>query len=419
MSQKKSEKPSVAFVLKGYPRLSETFIAQEIRNLEKLGLGIKIISLRHPTDTARHPIHSEIEADVSYLPEYLHEEKSRVLKAWLKARCLPGYSKAFRAFLKDYKRDKTRNRIRRFGQACVLATELPDSIERVHFHFLHTPASVTRYAAIMRKLPWSGSAHAKDIWTIPDWEKQEKMAEMGWLSTCTAYGAAHLRDLSPDPEKVHLIYHGLDLARFDHFDRKENDYDGSTAEKKVTLVSVGRLVKKKGYDDLLNALAKLPKDLHWKLIQVGGGTLEEKLKAQAKNLGLSDKIDWLGAQPQEKVLEEIRKADAFVLASKVVEDGDRDGLPNVLMEAQSQGLAVVSTNISAIPELIVDGKNGLLAEAEDADNLSEKLLKIITVSKQRFKMGQAGEKRVREEFDADHCITRLAECFNLDHTSLK
>ncbi|WP_420548497.1 glycosyltransferase family 4 protein [Curvivirga sp.] len=419
MSQNKSEKPSVAFVLKGYPRLSETFIAQEIRNLEKLGLGIKIISLRHPTDTARHPIHSEIEADVSYLPEYLHEEKSRVSKAWLKARCLPGYSKAFRAFLKDYKRDKTRNRIRRFGQACVLATELPDSIERIHFHFLHTPASVTRYAAIMRKLPWSGSAHAKDIWTIPDWEKQEKMAEMGWLSTCTAYGAAHLRELSPDPEKVHLIYHGLDLARFDHFDRKENDFDGSTTEKTVTLVSVGRLVKKKGYDDLLNALAKLPKDLHWKLIQVGGGTLEEKLKSQAKNLGLSDKIDWLGAQPQEKVLEEIRKADAFVLASKVVEDGDRDGLPNVLMEAQSQGLAVVSTNISAIPELIVDGKNGLLAEAEDADNLSEKLLKIITSPKQRYKMGQAGEKRVREEFDADHCITRLAECFNLDHTSLK
>ncbi len=411
-----SKEAAVAFVLKGYPRLSETFIAQEIRNLEKLGLPIQIISLRHPTDKERHPIHSEIEADVSYLPEYLKSELWRVLKGWFKARKLPGYSNAYRAFIADFKRDRTVNRIRRFGQACVLAAELPASIKRVHFHFLHTPASVTRYCAMMRKLPWSGSAHAKDIWTIPEWEKKEKLAQMEWLSTCTAYGAQHLREISDNPDTVKLIYHGLDLARFDPYERTEDDKDGSSPEKSVTLLSVGRLVKKKGYDDLLEALAKLPANLHWSLVHIGGGTLENKLMKKAETLGLADKINWQGAQSQEKVLQEMRQSNAFVLASKIAEDGDRDGLPNVLMEAQSQGLCVVSTNISAIPELIEEGKNGLLVDAEDSEQLSKKLLQVISNPKERYQMGQAGDKRVRNEFDANHCITRLAECFELEHT---
>ncbi len=148
-------KGPVAFVLKGYPRLSETFIAQEILGLERRGLDIRLISLRHPTDTATHPVHAEIRASVSYLPEYLHSQPLRVWRGWRKARKLPGYRDAWAAFSADLKRDRTRNRLRRFGQACVLAAELPQDVVRLHFHFLHTPASVTRYAAIMRQLTLS------------------------------------------------------------------------------------------------------------------------------------------------------------------------------------------------------------------------------------------------------------------------
>ena len=408
-----SDAPKVAFVLKGYPRLSETFIAQEIRNLEKRGLNIEIISLRHPTDKATHPIHGEITAKVTYLPEYLREEIPRVLKGWWNARKLPGYSKALRAFIADFKRDKTKSRIRRFGQAMVLASELPQSVERIHFHFLHTPASVTRYAAMMRKLPWSGSAHAKDIWTIPDWEKTEKLAQMDWLSTCTAYGAAHLQEISAEPEKVKLIYHGLDLSRFDHFDRPKNAKDGSDPDQPVIFLSVGRLVRKKGYDDLLEAFAKLPSDLNWKLIHIGGGDLSDKLKKKAEELNLANKIEWLGPQSQEAVLKNMREADAFILASKIAEDGDRDGLPNVLMEAQSQALPVISTNISAIPELIIEGKNGLLVDASDDDAMSDRIKRLILEPNTRQSLGKAGEDRVRNEFDADHCISRLAQSFDL------
>ena len=144
-----AERLPVAFVLKGYPRLSESFIAQEIYGLEQRGLLIHIISLRHPTDKQRHPVHSKISAPVLYLPEYLHQEPMRVMAGWRFARQLPGYARAFSLWLRDLRRDMSRNRVRRFGQAMTLVREIGTNVAHLHAHFLHTPSSVTRYAAIM------------------------------------------------------------------------------------------------------------------------------------------------------------------------------------------------------------------------------------------------------------------------------
>ncbi len=404
----------VAFVLKGYPRLSETFIAQEIRGLEKRGLDIRIVSLRHPTDKTTHPIHAEIKAPVLYLPEYLGDEAGRVFRGWRRARRLPGYKAAFAAWRRDLARDRTANRIRRFGQACVLAAELPDEIERLHFHFLHTPASVTRYAAIMRGLPWSGSAHAKDIWTSPDWEISEKLTEADWVVTCTASGAAHLRSLAPSQEKVALQYHGLDLSRFSPPTARPVGPDGSDPGTPVTLVSVGRAVAKKGYDDLIDALSSLPDDLAWRLIHIGGGALTNDLAARAAAAGIADRIDWRGAQPQEEVLATLGRADLFVLASKIAGDGDRDGLPNVLMEAQSQRICVIATAVSAIPELISEGETGALVPPGDPPALAATLDRMIRDPARRAAMAEKGEARVRTAFDADHHLDDLATMFGLD-----
>ena len=187
----------VAFVLKGYPRLSETFIAQEIAALERLGLDILIVSLRHPTESRVHPVHAEIRAPLLYLPEYLRDDVMRVLRAWWCVRRLPGYRTARAVWLRDLWRDRTANRMRRFGQALVLAHEVPADVVRLHAHFLHTPASVTRYAATMRGLVWSGSAHAKDIWTTPEWDLREKLVSCEWLVTCTGTNRDYLDTLAP------------------------------------------------------------------------------------------------------------------------------------------------------------------------------------------------------------------------------
>lgn len=398
----------VAFVLKGYPRLSETFIAQEIAALERRGLRILIVSLRHPTDARRHPVHDEIRAALLYLPEYLYQEPLRVFRAWSRSRKSKNYKEARNTWLRDLARDPTPNRIRRFGQALVLAHELPDDVRHLHAHFLHTPASVTRYAALLKGFAWTGSAHAKDIWTTPEWEKREKLASCEWLVTCTAVNHAHLSALAP-PGRVELVYHGLDLSRFPPFDKKSS----SNAHQPVVILSVGRLVEKKGTDVLLDALARLPPEQKWRLVHVGGGPLKDKLERRARVLGIAGRIEWRGARTQTELLAEYRAADLFALASRVARDGDRDGLPNVLAEAQSQGLACVATRVSGIPELIEHGTTGLLVAPEATEELAHALEILIRDPAQRRALGEAGRQRVAERFSLESSIASLARKFGL------
>ncbi len=403
----------VVFVLKGYPRLSETFIAQEILALEQRGLDIRLVSLRHPTEPHFHPVHAEIKAPVNYLPEYLFRGPGRVWRAWRAIRKLPGYANARSVWLKDLRRDPTPNRIRRFGQAMVLAHELPANVTWIHAHFLHTPASVARYAALALGLPWSCSAHAKDIWTLPEWEKREKLEEMRWLVTCTKTNVEHLSELTHASDKIQLVYHGLDPDRFARGNRTYSDRDGSTPESPVVIVSVGRLVEKKGYEDLLQALALLPDGLSWKMVHVGDGPRLPSLRKRAEELGVAARIDWRGAQPSTRVQEAYGEADLFALASRIAADGDRDGLPNVLMEAQSNGIACISTRVSAIPELIIDGLTGFLVPAADTTALAGALEQLITNPQLRRSLGSAGRKRVLAESDYRKGMDSLAEKFGL------
>jgi glycosyltransferase involved in cell wall biosynthesis len=403
----------VAFVLKGYPRLSETFIAQEILALERLGLEILIVSLRHPTDRAVHPVHRQIRGALLYLPEYLHREVGRVWRGWWRSRRTLGYLAARAAWLSDLRRDPSLNRIRRFGQALVLAAELPDDIDRIHAHFLHTPSSVARYAALLTGLEWSASAHARDIWTSPEWEKRRKLAEAKWIVTCTEVARDHLQRLASRPNTVWLCYHGLDLARFEPAPWQLARRDGSDPKRPVVILSVGRAVAKKGYDELLNALALLPGGLYWRFVHIGGGPLAGTLRQQAERLRLSDRVEWRGARAQPDVLNAYREADIFVLGSKIAEDGDRDGLPNVLVEAQSQRLACVSTNLSAIPELIEPEVTGLLVPPGDPIALAEHLERLIRDPEERARFGAAGERRVRDSFSMEAGVRLLADRFGL------
>jgi glycosyltransferase involved in cell wall biosynthesis len=399
------------FILKGYPRLSETFIAQEIRALEQRGFAIDIVSLRFPTDKHVHPVHREIAAGVRYLPEYLYQEPWRVLRSWFKAGFRRGYWRAFGQWVKDLLRDPTPNRARRFGQACVMVAELPRDATRLHAHFLHTPASATYYAHLITGVRWSCSAHAKDIWTSPDWDKREKLATLDWLVTCTRDGYEHLRAIAApdDRDKINLVYHGLDFARFPEPPRRIRDLKAP-----LRILSVGRAVPKKGYADLLQALALLPNEADWRFHHIGGGPQLDDLKSLAETLQIAKYIRWQGSAPQEAVLEAYRDADIFVLASCIAADGDRDGLPNVLMEAQSQKLAVVATNLAGIAELVVPGETGLLVPPSAPENLSGALLRLMRDSALRVRLAEAGYERVRREFALERGIDDLERRLRAD-----
>ncbi|SON57384.1 GDP-mannose-dependent alpha-(1-6)-phosphatidylinositol monomannoside mannosyltransferase [Hartmannibacter diazotrophicus] len=401
----------IAVVLKGYPRLSETFIAQELLGLEKAGFDLSIISMRRPTDKKRHPVHDEIRAPVTYLPEYLYQEPLRVLKALWTSKGKPGFGQAFRTFLKDLLRDPTPNRVRRFGQAAVLCAEWPEGADWIHAHFIHTPASVAAYASLISGIPWSCSAHAKDIWTSPDWDLAGKLAASRWTVTCNLSGFDRLKGLTAGRGGVHLSYHGLDLARFAPFDGLRSGGDGSSAERPVTILSVGRAVEKKGYDVLLKALAQLPAELHWRFIHIGGGAKLSDLKRLTLSLGISDRVTFEGALDQQDVLARYRSSDIFALACRVTADGDRDGLPNVLVEASSQGLVCVSTDVSGVPELLSDGENGFIVPPEDPAAFSAALERLIRDPALRLRLGAAAEQRVRADFDHHTSIRQLRALF--------
>lgn len=403
---------AIAVVLKGYPRLSETFIAQELLELERAGFDLHLYSLRHPTDKRRHPVHDEIKADVTYLPEYLYQELFRVLRSWWAVRKLPGYLDAKRIWIKDLRRDPTANRIRRFGQSLVLAAEMAQDTRWLYGHFIHTPVSVTRYAHMITGIPWSCSAHAKDIWTTPDWELREKLQSASWTAVCTASGHSQLQSLSVDPEKVHLIYHGLDLRRFTRPTRKSAERDGSNIHDPIQIITVGRAVAKKGLDILIDALDKLPADLSWHWTHIGGGMLSDALKFQVDTLNLTDKVSFLGSLSQTEVIERYRSADMFVLPCRISADGDRDGLPNVLVEAASQELVCVSTPISGIVELFEDGKNSVLVEPENASQLAAAMENLARNPALRKQLANSAAERVRADFDNRNTIRKLTDLFH-------
>ncbi len=392
-------KRKLVLLLKGYPRLSETFIAQEILSLEKAGFDIEIIAMREPHDVAIHPVHREIRAPYWYIPEYLHDAPVRVARSLAAARKLPGFAAAWKAFRADLGRDLSRDRVRRFGQAAVLAVEMPADAARIHAHFIHTPSSVVRYASLMTGIPWSCSAHAKDIWTSPDEDLRLKLASAVFTVTCTKAGRDRLGQFAPPDKPPHLVYHGLDLSRFKPLVVPRPERRGETPETAVRLLTVARAVEKKGLDTVVEALGKLPSGLFWTWTHIGGGDLIGKLKARVAALGIEDRCHFLGARPQEDVIAAYGASEIFVLPCRVADNGDRDGMPNVLMEAGSQGLVLVSTAVSGVVELIEDGVTGLLTEPDDAQALAALIQRLAGDPGERYRLGKTASETIFRMFD--------------------
>jgi glycosyltransferase involved in cell wall biosynthesis len=397
----------IAIVLKGYPRLSETFVAQELEGLEARGLTLEIWALRRPTDRFEHPVHGRILARRNYLPEYIYQEPGRVARAVVNALRLPGFARLLAVFVRDLLRDPSASRVRRLGQAFVLARELGPTARHIHVHFLHTPGSVARYAALLTGRGWSFSAHAKDIWTTPDWEKREKIAASAWGVTCTAQGHAHLQALA-EPGKVRLVYHGLDLSRLPPPPASRPARDGCDPGDPVRILTIGRAVAKKGFDDLLQALAALPRDLNWHCTHVGGGELLAALKEQAAAKGLAERITFCGPLGQGEIVTLLRESDLFVLPSKEAESGDRDGLPNVLMEAASQRLAILATDFAGIPEFVRPGREGVLVPPGDPAALARAMAALTADPVHRSALGAAAHARLVESFSATAGLDELA-----------
>ncbi|WP_068087606.1 glycosyltransferase family 4 protein [Polycladidibacter stylochi] len=406
----------LAVVLKGYPRLSESFIAQEIYGLEQRGFKILIIALRAPHDPFLHEVHRMIRAEVHYLPEYPDEKDARVSKAVSWAQKNANYDRLLE--LQEHRKTALRcsnsyddrEEQQRFLQACVLAHELPEDVGWLHVHYLHSPCTVLAYSACLLGRPWSFSAHAKDIWTSRPEELRLKLRHASWGVSCTRYNVKYLQELSDTPQKVSLVYHGLKSQDFPVVN-VQRSFQQKAFNPPFEIVSVGRLVAKKGYEDLLTALGNLPTEFEWQLTHIGAGELNDELQQLAGELGIDQRVRFLGALPRDQVICHLRKADLFVLACKIAKDGDRDGLPNVIMEAMLLGVPCLSTSISAIPEIIDDGETGYLVPPDMPNALKEAILDLAHNDGLRLQLALNGQRRVLQNFNSESLLDQLATRF--------
>ena len=388
-------RPLIGFLLKTYPKLSETFILNEILELERQGLNLHIFSLRCPQKRRTHPGIAQVKAPVTYLPSLLPEfnpvQEKELLDAHL-ALFHQDNGTYFRA-LQFYMERPEERRLHEFLQGGYLAWKLQQlGITHLHAHFANVPTATAEIAQAFTGLSYSVTAHAKDIYLSDNGALDRRMAKAEFVLTCTDYNRRYLEQISTSRTPIHLAYHGLDVTRFSPKPR--------TQQSDVPLIlSVGRFCEKKGFPYLLQACHTLKQvGVPFRCAIVGYGPLEKSIRHQISVLGLNEQITLVGKLTQDQLIEYYQQADIFVLPCLVTDDGDRDGIPNVLLEAMAMEVPVISTNISGISELVESNQNGVLVPEKDALSLTQALEALMRQPELRTALGKAGRLTVMEKF---------------------
>jgi len=414
-----STQPVLGMVLKGYPRISETFISNEILLLERLGFSIRIFSMRKPRENFSHDSVKQIRAAVNYLPETLLLPLPRFLyhNALLFTRRPRTYFKVLKLALRRLRRTRKAATLKHLLQAGYLVQRLlPGSgVVHLHAHFAHSPASVAMFAALLSGLDFSFTAHAKDIYTSDPQQLAEKLKLAKFVVTCTEYNRRHLRMLvEGDAAPIHRVYHGIDLSLFhageDRRDRPEP----------LRLLTVARMTPKKGLPTVYRAVrCLLDQEIAVEHILVGDGEARRSILNCIRKLGLQDVTHWLGTQPHHVVIKHYNKADVFVLGCEIASNGDRDGIPNVLLESMAMQTPVVATMVSAIPELVQDGVTGLLVPPGEPEAMARAILRLTMDRGLREKMIRNAMDFVAGNFDNRELIKELAAIYRREITELK
>lgn len=426
---------TVAYVMNGYPRLSETFITHEIYQLENMGLPLRLFSVKREREDKVHPVVGRIRSPLTYLPDVSTLSGTTLLR-WLK-RNLPVLGRDNAAVLRRHPLRYVRTLasalamswryrpregsplrslrlrkvfIKEFLQAGGIAASLLRSgdVGHLHGHFCHGVATITWFISQLTGIPFSFTAHAKDIYQAdlnPGDLLERKLSAASFVATCTCANATVLRARHQRPEEVHAIYHGLDTAYFAPVP--------SDVPHTPIILSVGRFVQKKGFDHLVEACSQLKRDgVKFHCVIVGErGDAYETICRLIEQRGLSDSVHVRGAVTQDELREMYRMARVFVLPCQVTADGDRDGFPNVLAEAMAMGVPIVTTPISGIPEMVDDGVHGLLVESGDSAALAVALKRVLSDGDLHARLSRGGRQRICERFDSSRTTLALRDLF--------
>ena len=420
---------SIGYFIKGFPRLSESFIANEVLLLEQLGKHVTVFAGARGDDLAA-PVLARLQAPLAYLPAAGSVSRNSLWQ-WLRI-VLPAFGPAHLRLIRraprqwrdglvravrlarqyrhaDGRRFK-RSYLKQFAQAGAVAEALERAgVNHLHGHFCHSATTISWLAADMAGVPFSFTAHAKDIYQTrhnPGDLLGRKVAAAQFVTTCTAANHDHMSERVDDAGKLHTVYHGLDTAFFHPVERRHQG--------PARILAVGRHVEKKGFDVLLAALAELRRrgtEFHFRLIGEDGPATPALARLLAEYC-LGDCCTIAPPEPREQLRASYHAADVFVLPCRIDDSGDRDGIPNVLAEAMATGLAVLSTNVSGIPEIVDDGVNGLLVAPDHVGELADALEILCRDAALRGDLGAAATQRIADVFDADRTILDLSALFD-------
>lgn len=393
----------VAYILRSFPRLSQTFILNEILALEQLGLKLHIFALTDPREAIVQDGVADVRAPTEYLESAQRRPAAVVLVEHLRvAITSPRRYLGTAAYVlrrSDLDAGYTASsRFACFIQAVRLARMLRrgTTVTHVHAHFAHDPTLIALLLKKLTGIGYSFTAHARDLYQIPPASLAERMAEARAVVTCCRANLDYLNDVAPDltREKARVIHHGIDLDAF-----RPPEARGSSSRAPLIL-SVGRLVEKKGFPDLIAACALLKQAGHRFRCEIyGEGPLYDELVRLIARFGAAERVIIAGARTQEDLAEAFRAADVFALTPVVTDDGDRDGIPNVLVEAMACGLPVVSTPVGGIPEVVIHCETGLLAEPHDPPSIAGHLAALLVDAGRRRRLGAAARRAVVNRFD--------------------
>lgn len=392
----------IAYILKMYPRFSETFIVNEILELERQGVDVRIYSLRKPDDGRFHPSLARVKAGVIYVPQYPQMEPERVREAHeLLRSTFPARYETVRHYTLTRGHDYA---IKRFLQAGIIATHLiRQPVDAMHAHFASSATRVANLVYHLCGIPYSFTAHAKDIFheSVSDDSLRAKIRDARWVATVSQFNVDHLRALVGDgPGEVRRLYNGIDLTHFRP--------DSTTPRQPNLILGVGRLVEKKGFDVLLQACAILAqRGVDFQCEIIGKGDRRGQLEEMRSAYGLQERVHLLGPKPQDDVLQAYQRSAIFTLPCIIGKDGNRDGLPTVLLEAMAAGLPAVSTAVTGNPEIIDHGENGFIVPPNDPLALANALQELLLNPPLRRQMAAAARAKVERCFDVRRNVAQL------------
>jgi glycosyltransferase involved in cell wall biosynthesis len=418
----------IGYIIRSYPRLSQTFILHEIMALEQLGVQLQLFPITDPREPVVQPQVAQVCAPVEYLDAAVRRGRTAILAEHLLAALAAPvrYVKTLGYVLRNKQLDEgytAASRWECFVEAVYLARLLWRArrrgrpIDHLHAHFAHDPTLIALLVHKLTGISYSFTAHARDLFQIPRASLTERIAAATAAVTCCAANLGYLTESAPTQMrgKIRLIHHGVDLRGFQPASENQeprSESRPSTDGSPPLILSVGRLVEKKGFPDLMLALSLLKeRGYRFRGAIYGDGPLHGELAAQIARLGLDAEVTLAGECAQRELIPAFQRANIFALASFVTDDGDRDGVPNVLVEAMACGLPVVATAVAGIPELVKHERNGLLVPPHDPEALAGALAELLDDAAKREQYGAMARHTVVESFDLRAAARELAALF--------